>query len=591
MADDDEARKRPRDDDRSRSPRAVGGNAPRPPQGRGKPAAGRPQRDNKARDGQRDGQPRDGQPRAGKQRDGKQRDDRPRRDDKPFGNKPAGARNAFGSKPEGDRGPRRDGDERPRGPRRDPDGPRTMRSGSSSRGPRRDEDDRLKGKRTASMRADDRQNAKRAAGRETTRSIAIEALVRADEGGFANVDLPVRLRRSRLDQRDKDWVTNAVYGTLRTRRYLDALLEPCSARPLHALDASVRAALRLGAYQFVNGVAPHAAVMETVKATQPSAQKYVNGALRALGRSGPPWPTPTDDGTALSYPDWIIESFIRDFGDEDGKAALAAMNEPGAVTLRVNPLRGNAEAIMQELANKGGTVERGELVDEALIVKGFGDLGTLRSVREGRVSPQDQASQAIVAILDPQPGERVLDIASAPGGKACAAAERMNDDGLVVAADIHAGRLRLVREAAGRLHLDAIQAVVATGTEMAFPSATFDRVLLDAPCSGLGVLRRRPEARWRLESHQIENLAALQCTLLASAADAVKVGGRLVFSVCTLSQAETMGVDEWARAELPNFIAIDPPPAPWRAWGRGALILPHDAATDGMFVLALTRTS
>ena len=466
-----------------------------------------------------------------------------------------------------------------------------MTGGGGSRGPRRDADDRLRGKRPASARADDRQNAKRSSGRETTRSIAIDALVRADEGGFANVDLPVRLRRSRLDQRDKDWVTNAVYGTLRTRRYLDALLEPCSARPMYSLDASVRAALRLGAYQFVNGVAPHAAVMETVSATQQSAQKYVNGVLRALGRSGPPWPTPTDDGTALSYPDWIIESFVNDFGEVDGKAALAAMNEPGAVTLRVNQMRGNAEAVIQELANRGGEVERGELVDEALIVKGFGDLGQLRSVREGRVSPQDQASQAIVALLDPKPGERVLDIASAPGGKSCAAAERMNDEGIVVAADIHPGRLRLVREAAGRLQLDSIHALVGAGAEMPFVPGTFDRVLLDAPCSGLGVLRRRPEARWRLESYQIDNLAALQVSLLAAAAAAVKPGGRLVYSVCTLSRAETIGVDEWAQRELPEFESVDPPAAPWRPWGRGALILPHDAGTDGMFVLVLERRS
>ncbi len=425
--------------------------------------------------------------------------------------------------------------------------------------------------------------------RMNSRSIAIDALVRADSGSFANLDLPARLRKSRLEQRDKDWVTDAVYGTLRRQRYLDNLLKPHSKRPLSELDPPVRAALRVGAYQFVNGTPPHAAVMETVSATQPSAQKYVNGVLRSLGRSGPPWPESDDAGTELSYPDWIVEELTRNFGEQDARAALNAMNEPAAVTLRVNPMRGDAAAVIRELETRGGSIERGTLLEESLIIKGFGDIGALRTVRDGRASPQDQGSQAIVDLLAPQPGERILDIASAPGGKSCGAAERMGDDGLVVAADVHPNRLRLVREAAGRLQLDSIHAVAASGLAMAFLPDTFDRVLLDAPCSGLGVLRRRPEARWRVQPAQVESLAELQRSLLAAAADVVKIGGRLVYSVCTMSRDETLGVDEWAASELPQLVAIEPPGLPWRPFGRGAIILPHDAATDGMFVLVFER--
>ena len=427
--------------------------------------------------------------------------------------------------------------------------------------------------------------------RMNARSIAIDALVRADTGSFANIDLPVRLRRSRLEQRDKDWVTDAVYGTLRRQRYLDGLLAPLSKRPLSQLDPPVRAALRVGAYQFVNGVAPHAAVMETVAATPPSAQKYVNGVLRSLGRSGPPWPEAEDAATDLSYPDWIVEEFTRNFGADDARLALEAMNEPGAVTLRVNSIRGDAAAVIRELEQRGGSIERGTLIEEALIIKGFGDIGALRTVRDGRASPQDQGSQAIVGLLDPQPGERILDVASAPGGKSCAAAERMNDEGVIIAADVHANRLRLVREAAGRLQLDSVHAVCASGIAMSFVPGTFDRVLLDAPCSGLGVLRRRPEARWRVQPEQVDSLAALQCSLLRASAEIVKIGGRVVYSVCTMSRAETIGIDEWAQIELPNFVALAPPSAPWRPLGRGAIILPHDAATDGMYALILERTS
>jgi 16S rRNA (cytosine967-C5)-methyltransferase len=196
----------------------------------------------------------------------------------------------------------------------------------------------------------------------------------------------------------------------------------------------------------------------------------------------------------------------------------------------------------------------------------------------------------VVAVLDPQPGEQVLDLASAPGGKATAAAERMSARGVVVAADVHPGRVRTVMRAAQRLGLgDVILPLVADGAHPAVRDGAFDRVLLDAPCSGLGVLRRRPDARWRIQPGDVENLAALQRNLLAAAAPAVKRDGRLVYSVCTLTRAETLDIDEWAKRELPELHAIDPPGAPWRPCGRGALLLPSDAQSDGMFVLVLER--
>ncbi len=342
--------------------------------------------------------------------------------------------------------------------------------------------------------------------------------MRAEQGGFANLDVPARLGRTHLSERDRAWVTGAVYGTLRRRRYLDDVLAPHSKRPLLELEPSVRAALRLGAYQLVEGVAAHAAVSETVGAAPERARGYVNGVLRALDRHGRPWPEPSGLGSRLSYPDWIVDELVAGFGEADARAALEAMNEPGAVTLRVNPLRGDRATALRELEVRGASVSPGALLPDAIVVVGTGDLERLRSVREGRVTPQDQASQAVVLALDPQPGERVLDVASAPGGKSAAVAERMGDDGVVVAADIHAGRLRLVREAAGRLQLMAIQALVASGSALPFRDSSFDRVLLDAPCSGLGVLRRRPEARWRVQPEQVSQLAALQIGLLAGAA-------------------------------------------------------------------------
>jgi 16S rRNA (cytosine967-C5)-methyltransferase len=227
-----------------------------------------------------------------------------------------------------------------------------------------------------------------------------------------------------------------------------------------------------------------------------------------------------------------------------------------------------------------------------LLVRNTGDLADLSAIRDGRVTPQDQASQAIVALLDPQPGELMLDLAAAPGGKATAAAERMKGTGCIVAADVHPGRVRTVWRAAVRVrHDDMILPVVADGRYPPVRPGAFDRVLVDAPCSGLGVLRRRPDARWRVQPGDVVQLATLQRELLAAASATLRPGGRLVYAVCTLSREETIGVDEWAATHLPELVAEPTPGPPWRPHGRGVLILPSDARSDGMFVVSFTKRS
>jgi 16S rRNA (cytosine967-C5)-methyltransferase len=256
--------------------------------------------------------------------------------------------------------------------------------------------------------------------------------------------------------------------------------------------------------------------------------------------------------------------------------------------LRPNPLRaGTAGVTVEALRADGLDAHRGRLVDDAIVLTQPGDPRTIEAVRVGRATPQDQASQAVARLLDARPGERVADLAAAPGGKATAAGETMRDTGIVVASDPHPGRVQLVRAAAQRLHLQCVQPVVADGRCPPLRPYAFDRVLLDAPCSGLGVLRRRPEARWRITPNDVDDLAALQRELLLSAATLVRPGGRLVYSVCTVTAQETLAIDAWARDALPGFVALEPPGAPWRPHGRGALVLPHDAGTDGMFVLSL----
>ena len=491
--------------------------------------------------------------------------------------------------------------------------------------------------------------------------------MRVEAGGYSNLVLPGLLRASGLEGRDRALVTDLVYGTLRQQAQADHLLTQASHRPLPELDAPVRAALRLGAYQLIAGIAPHAALNATVGAlaawSSPAsvrrATPYANAVLRRVADLGPDWPWPTgDDADALavrtSHPRWIVDLLRRDLGD-DAEAVLASANEPPVVTLRPNPLRTTPGELAEELltsahpplpdspelgasgvplppaadpselgasslpphrsadARSGGPrvhVEFGSLVASAVLVRGAGDLARLPAVAEGRATPQDQASQAVAAALGARPGERVLDMAAAPGGKSTALAEAMGDDGLVVAVDVNPGRARRVRDAANRLRLKSVQVVAADARRLplcddagrlplrgaaaprGFPfretaAGRFDRVLLDAPCSGLGVLRRRPEARWRLDPSDIDRLAALQRELLAAAVASVRPGGVVAYSVCTMSREETVDIDAWAADAFPTFTAAPPPGAPWRPAGRGALLLPTAAGTDGMYLLLL----
>ena len=420
------------------------------------------------------------------------------------------------------------------------------------------------------------------------RSVAIDALVRVEDGAFAHVLLPAKLRASGLDSRDRAFVTHLVYGAVRMQRRLDGLLAPRCHQPFARLEPRVRAALRIGAFQLLDGVAPHAAVAATVEAAPPRARGLVNAVLRSVAAAGPDYPEPASPGERYSYPDWIVDELGRSLPADEVAEVLAAGNQPASVTLRPNRRVTTPAALRAELEAGGVRVEAGRLVADALLVSGTGDPATLPAVAEGRATPQDQGSQAVVAVLDPQPGERILDVAAAPGGNATAAAERAVG-GSVVAADVHAGRLGLVARAADRLGLTEVACVAADGRRLPVRPGRFDRVLVDAPCSGLGVLRRRAEARWRIQADAVAPLAALQKDLLAAAAGAVAPGGLLVYSVCTLTRAETTGVAAWAFAHLDGFAPVPPPGDPWRPLGPGAVLWPHVAGTDGMFVLLLRR--
>jgi len=367
------------------------------------------------------------------------------------------------------------------------------------------------------------------------RRLALSALARIDDGAFANLVVPAMLEESGLPERDRGFVTELVYGTTRMRRACDFLVDRFVMRPL---DTSTRAALRLGAYQLhFMGTPPHAAVSATVDVAPRRSRGLVNAVLRKVATSTVAWP---DDATRLSYPDWIVERLIADWGRDDAVAALEQMDAAPAVTVRA----------------------------------------------DGYV--QDLASQWVAESVGARPGERVADTCAGPGGKATALAAT---GAWIAASDAQPGRAGRVLGNARRLDAD-VGVVAADGRRPAFRPAYFDRVLVDAPCSGLGVLRRRPDARWRIDHGDVARLAMLQRELVDAAADLVHPGGTVVYSVCTLTAEETIGVDEWLAVHRPD---LEPQPEPampgtgWRPHGRGAILLPHVAGTDGMFVLRVKK--
>jgi len=373
-----------------------------------------------------------------------------------------------------------------------------------------------------------------------TRRLAQQALVRIDrDGAYANLVLSGLLDGAQppLNDRDRHFVTDLVYGATRMRRACDWYVDRFVATEP---DVEARGFLRLGAYQLAFTDTPdYAAVNATVAATPVKIRGFVNAVLRQTLRSSTDWPS---DGVRLSYPDWIVDRLVADLGREDALGAMQAMNDPAISHVR----------------SDGYT--------------------------------QDLASQQVAESVGATMGERVLDLCAAPGGKATAMAQ---SGALVVAADLRRQRCGLIVENAERTGTTALVPVAnADAAVLPFPSASFDRVLVDAPCSGLGSLRRRADARWRIDAAAVARLVTLQRVILDEAARVVRPGGVVTYSVCTLTSAETLGIDAWLtdhHPELQPTGAVEGPTPDWRAHGRGWLLLPQVAGTDGMFVAHYQR--
>lgn len=436
------------------------------------------------------------------------------------------------------------------------------------------------------------------------RDTALDVLLAVEErDAYANLALDGALTRYPLNARDAAFATELTYGTLRAQATLDWVIGQYSSRQLEELSPVVRNALRLAAHQLLYlNVPDHAAVHEAVNQVRTrlheGAAAYTNAVLRALaeGKEGISWPSRDEDlvcylSLTLWHPRWLVMKWLEELGPEQTEALCRADNQSPEVTLRVNTTKISRDGVLDRLRGRDLDAHPGTLMAESVGVRRAGALADLPEHAEGLVYAQDEASMAVAHILDPQPGELVVDLCAAPGGKATHLAELMQDRGRIVAVDVNERRLGLVTEASRRLGHDIVETFVADATDWR-PRVPADRVLLDAPCSGLGVLARRAEARWRKKPEDIKELARLQARLLDGAAQITRPGGVLVYSTCTISRQENQEQIETFLDRRGEFspVEIDP-----QCWGNATSgpgwvqFLPHMQGTDGIFVAKLLK--
>lgn len=433
------------------------------------------------------------------------------------------------------------------------------------------------------------------------RACAYRVLRRVFEQG-AYADRALQACAEGLSQRDRAQAMHLSYGAIQRIGTLDPAIERLSSRKREALDAPVLAALRLGLYELLYSKAPatHAVVDDTVELVKRSRSRghgLVNAVLRRAVREGREVLGELDDSTPQtaaivhSHPAWLSEMWWEQLGAERARSLMAADNEPAEGALRVNTLIADpAEAAAELGVPATGSSLLGVELPEALVLTGPLDLRGTRLWRAGAVIAQSRAAMLVCRVLDPQPGERVLDLCAAPGGKSSHLAALMAGQGSVLAVERHAGRARELRESLSRMGAANVEVRTGDALDLQTDGEQFDRVLLDAPCSGLGTLQGHPDLRWRASPRRIAELARLQCKILGVAAGAVRAGGTLVYSTCTVSDAENERQIELFLDSHPDF-ATEPAGSAVRAPGSPPYLstLPDRDRTAGFFIAKLRR--
>ena len=435
---------------------------------------------------------------------------------------------------------------------------------------------------------------------ESSRTLALKALLRMEEDqAYSNLVLDEILARSSLSRLERSFTSALFYGVLERRLTLDHVIAHYSNRPLDKLSPAVLTILRMGVYQllYMDSVPDSAAVNESVKLTYSariaSAKGFVNACLRSFIRDEKPLRLPDKRKDRLGYysikyacPRWLLEKWTDEYGEQTAiETARASIGRP-PLAVRVNTLRTTADALAVRFAAQNIDAQQTTTVPDCLLLSDVGGIGSLKQYQQGLFHVQDISSQLCAAAVDPQPGETVLDLCSAPGGKAFTMAERMGDRGKLIACDLYPQRTRLIEEGAIRLGIGCIETRTADAAQFD-PSleGIADRVLCDVPCSGLGVIRRKPEIKYK-SPEGFDTLPQIQYNILIAAARYLRPGGRLVYSTCTLSKAENDQVIGRFLAENPSFA----PTVPKNFSTSPMTIFPYDSHTDGFFIAVLQKS-
>ncbi|MGH2989200.1 MAG: 16S rRNA (cytosine(967)-C(5))-methyltransferase RsmB [Solirubrobacterales bacterium] len=441
------------------------------------------------------------------------------------------------------------------------------------------------------------------------RRAAYEVLRRTfEDGAWANRALPAAARRHGLEGRDRALAQRLAYGAIQRRGTLDHLIAALADRPAGELDPPLLAALRLGLYEllFADATPDHAAVDQAVELAKGAGERRGSGVVNALLRraareraallDGLSEASPGEAAVALSHPRWLAEMWWSELGAENARAVMAADNEPAETALRVNELRRPAEQALAELRRAGAPVERparSPAAPESLVVRGPIGARIAREIDAGAVLAQSRASAFVVELLDPHPGERILDLCAGPGIKTTQIAARMRNEGEVVAVENHPGRAAEIRELCRRVGAECVR-VSESDAARDRAGGGYDRVLVDPPCSDLGTLASRPDARWRKSPDRVAELARLQGAIVERGAEELGAGGTLVYSTCTISRRENEDrivalLDRLGSTLAPDDLGAAHPELASAHDARLLQLRPDRDRTDGFFVARLRR--
>lgn len=429
-----------------------------------------------------------------------------------------------------------------------------------------------------------------------------------EKGAYSNIALNKYFSTDELRDIDRAFAAELVYGTVKWKLTLDRVISACSNIKMQKLSPWILNILRLGAYQllYMNKVPPSAACNESVRLAGRYGHKasagYVNAVLRNIARNGPGTVVPQKDADIIgylsvkySYPKWLVEKYAGLFGNEFTEALLDAGNGVPELTVRANTLKVSAAELLEKLKHEGIEAETGKYADEAVAIRSTVSLAKLETFRSGLFQVQDESSMLPARVLAPEPGQKVLDACSAPGGKTTHIAQLMRNNGTILARDIFEHKLKLVEDSAARLGISIIQTEL---HDAALPddknAEAFDRVLLDAPCTGLGIVRRKPDIKWARQTKDIAAITELQKKLLHNVSMLVKPGGVLVYSTCTVLPEENEYMvkefldchSEFAEDDIAPFL-----PEGLKNYAKGCMVqlFPNRDGIDGFFVARLMK--